>query len=129
LLYLMVHITNQIEWSWQKIDRVWRGIPATNRCWFAPGDHPPVATRCTCDHTPLAGKRVYPQLRVSAARCQSLLDRHPFKQGVCHRVALPLTLKNILRQKKNYENSNVSPWKNIIFKKILQNRPKSFKIL
>ncbi len=51
-----------------------------------------------------------------------VLDRHPFKQGVCHTVALPLTLKNILRQKiQNYENSNVSPWKNII-------RKKSFKI-
>jgi hypothetical protein len=32
-------------------------------------------------------------------------------------VALPFTLKSILWQKKNYENSNVSPSKNIIFKK------------
>jgi hypothetical protein len=32
-------------------------------------------------------------------------------------VALPFTLKNILRKKKNYENSNTSPCKNIIFKK------------
>jgi hypothetical protein len=39
------------------------------------------------------------------------------KQGVCHSVALPFTLKSILRQKKNYENSNISPCKNIIFKK------------
>jgi hypothetical protein len=39
------------------------------------------------------------------------------KQGVCHTVALPFTLKSILRQKKNYENSNISPLKNIIFKK------------
>jgi hypothetical protein len=30
---------------------------------------------------------------------------------VCHTVALPFTLKNILRQKKNYENSNISPRK------------------
>jgi hypothetical protein len=29
------------------------------------------------------------------------------KQGVCHSVALPL--KDILRQKKNYGNSNISP--------------------
>jgi hypothetical protein len=39
------------------------------------------------------------------------------KQGVCHIVALPFTLKCILRQMKNYENSNISPCKNIIFKK------------
>jgi hypothetical protein len=39
------------------------------------------------------------------------------KQGVCHTVALPFTLKFILRQKKNYENSNILPCKNIIFKK------------
>ncbi len=32
-----------------------------------------------------------------------------------HIVALPFTLKSILRQKKNYENSNISPCKNIIF--------------
>ncbi len=30
---------------------------------------------------------------------------------------LPFTLKSILRQKKNYGNSNISPCKNIIFKK------------
>jgi len=42
------------------------------------------------------------------------------KQGVCHTlVALPFTLKKvcILRRKKNYGNSNISPSKNIIFKK------------
>jgi hypothetical protein len=39
------------------------------------------------------------------------------KQGVCHTVTLPFTLKKILRQKKNYEISNISPCKNIIFKK------------
>jgi hypothetical protein len=32
-------------------------------------------------------------------------------------VALPFTLKLILMQKKNYENSNISQCKNIIFKK------------
>jgi len=41
------------------------------------------------------------------------------KQGVCHNVALPFTLKSIFRQKKNYGNSNISPCKNIIFKTIL----------
>jgi hypothetical protein len=38
------------------------------------------------------------------------------------------TLKSILRQKKNYGNSNISPCKNTIFKKALQKKPKSFKI-
>jgi len=32
-------------------------------------------------------------------------------------VALPFTLKGILRQKKNYENSIISLCENIIFKK------------
>jgi hypothetical protein len=32
-------------------------------------------------------------------------------------MALPFTFKSILRQKKNYGNSNISPCKNIIFKK------------
>jgi hypothetical protein len=40
-----------------------------------------------------------------------------FQWGVCHTVALPITLKSILRQKKNYGNSNISTCKNIIFKK------------
>jgi hypothetical protein len=34
----------------------------------------------------------------------------------CVTLALSFTLKSILRQKKNYGNSNVSPCKNIIFK-------------
>jgi hypothetical protein len=32
-------------------------------------------------------------------------------------MALPFTFKSISRKKKNYENSNISPCKNIIFKK------------
>jgi hypothetical protein len=43
------------------------------------------------------------------------------KERVCHTWALPFTL----RQKKNNENSNISPCKNIIFKK----SPKRTKIL
>jgi len=39
------------------------------------------------------------------------------KQGVCHTLALPFAFKSILREKKNYGNSNISPLKNIIFKK------------
>jgi hypothetical protein len=42
------------------------------------------------------------------------------KQGVCHIVALLFTLKSILRQKTNYGNSNISPCKSIIFKKMLK---------
>jgi hypothetical protein len=41
------------------------------------------------------------------------------EQGVGHTVALSFTLKRVLRQKKNYGKSNISPCKNIIFKKIL----------
>jgi len=39
------------------------------------------------------------------------------KQGVCYTVALPFTLKSILREKKNYGNSKISPCKNTIFQK------------
>ncbi len=43
---------------------------------------------------------------------------HKRNKGVCHTVALPFTFKSILRQKKNYGNSNISPCKNnIIFEK------------
>jgi uncharacterized protein YgiM (DUF1202 family) len=35
------------------------------------------------------------------------------EQGVCHTLALPFTLKSILIQKKNYENSNISRCKDI----------------
>jgi hypothetical protein len=47
------------------------------------------------------------------------------KQG----VALPLTLKGIVRQKKNYGNSNISPCNDIVFKKSFKTNQKSFKIL
>jgi hypothetical protein len=60
------------------------------------------------------------------------LSLHPIpKQGVCYTMALPFTIKiYILRQKKNYGNSNISPCKKyLILKKILYKKPKSFKIL
>jgi hypothetical protein len=41
------------------------------------------------------------------------------KQGAYHNVALPFTFKSILRQKKNYGNSNILPCKNYYFPKIL----------
>jgi hypothetical protein len=55
---------------------------------------------------------------------------HPRENKGCvsHTVALPFTLKSMLRQKKNYENSIIYPCKNIICKKILYEKPKSFKI-
>jgi hypothetical protein len=36
---------------------------------------------------------------------------------MCHTMALPFALKKILKQKKNYGNSKISPCKNIVFKK------------
>jgi hypothetical protein len=41
----------------------------------------------------------------------------PIPTRVCYTMALPFTLKNILRQKKSDGNSNISPCKNIVFKK------------
>jgi len=38
-------------------------------------------------------------------------------------VALPFTLKSILKQKKNNGNSNISACKNIIFKKSSKRNP------
>jgi hypothetical protein len=38
-------------------------------------------------------------------------------------MALPFTKKSILRQKKNSGNSNISPCKNIIFKKSSKRNP------
>jgi hypothetical protein len=49
------------------------------------------------------------------------------EQGVCQIVALPFTLKCILRQKKNDGNSNISPCKNIlIFKKSSNQNPSRY---
>jgi hypothetical protein len=39
------------------------------------------------------------------------------KQGVCHIVALPFTFLSIFKNKNKNENSNISSFKNIIFKK------------
>jgi hypothetical protein len=41
-----------------------------------------------------------------------------------HTVPLPFALKSILRQPKKFENSNILPCKNIIFKNILSNKIK-----
>jgi hypothetical protein len=45
--------------------------------------------------------------------------RHFEKQGVCHSVALPFTLKKYLKVKEElWKLKYISPCKNIIFKKI-----------
>jgi len=51
------------------------------------------------------------------------------KKAKARSVVLPFRLKRILRQRKNSGNSNISPCKNIIFKKSSKKKPKSFKIL
>jgi len=45
------------------------------------------------------------------------INKRKQTRDVSHTMTLPFTLKCILRQKKNYENSNISTCKNIIFKK------------
>jgi hypothetical protein len=52
-------------------------------------------------------------LSLSLSLSVSIASTINSEQGVCHTVALPFTLKFILREKKNYENSNISPCKNI----------------
>jgi hypothetical protein len=62
----------------------------------------------------------------------SLLHNNKNNECVSHTVALPFTLKSILRQKKDYGNSNIPPCKNIPNlpkKKPSKRNPKSFKIL
>jgi len=49
------------------------------------------------------------------------------KQGVSHVLALPFTLKSILRQNENYGNSNISPCKKYNLQK--KNPLKETKIL
>jgi hypothetical protein len=44
----------------------------------------------------------------------------------CVIVALPFTLRNILKQKKNYGNFNISTCKNIIFKEKPRKETKLF---
>ncbi len=41
---------------------------------------------------------------------------------------LAIYIKKYLKEKKNYENSSISPCKNIMLKKIFWKKPKSFKI-
>jgi len=55
---------------------------------------------------------------------------HTKTRGMLHHGLAIYNNKKILRQKKNYGNSNISPCKKyLIFKKILFKNPKSLKIL
>jgi hypothetical protein len=68
---------------------------------------------------------IVPNYPKKVLKFSKISQKTPNKQGVCRTVALPFTLKSILKQKKNYGNSNIAPCKNVIFKK----SSKSFKIL
>jgi hypothetical protein len=61
-----------------------------------------------------------PKVIIRRSKSQTAPIFHPengvSKQGVCHNVTLPFTSKSICRQKKNYENSNISPCKSLILK-------------
>jgi hypothetical protein len=67
-------------------------------------------------------KKKNPKLEINA-------QFHRKTRGVSHYGLCHLHLKNILRKMKNYGNSNISPCKNIILKKYLKRKPKSFKKL
>jgi hypothetical protein len=58
------------------------------------------------------GFKTFPYAKTSVI----FLSASFYEQGVCCTVALPFTLKSILRQKMTYGNSNISPCKDIIFK-------------
>ncbi len=72
-----------------------------------------------------------PYLQSTKEMDNSLDQSQDFKQGVCHTLALPFTLKSVLRQMKNYGNSNILPCKYFALQKYnLQKNPlKEIKIL
>jgi len=76
-----------------------------------PSYEAPTPTRSALGFSGLGSKKRLWELVVS------FVWQAQLQQGVCHTVALPFALKSILRQKKNYENSTISPCENIIFKK------------
>jgi hypothetical protein len=70
-----------------------------------------------------------PKFLIITARVKFKKGKKKKKKGWYHNVALPFTLKSISRQKKNYENSNVSRCKSINLKKNpLKETKKSIKI-
>jgi hypothetical protein len=67
------------------------------------------------------------ELQLSHFSCPHLRLKTPAlasTRGASHIVALPIRLKSISRQKKNYGNSNISPYKNIIFQNSSKRNPK-----
>jgi hypothetical protein len=60
---------------------------------------------------------------VSAHRKYCCPEKQTRTRGMSH-----CSLSIYIKKYPNYENSNISPCQNIIFKKILQKKPKSFKV-
>ncbi len=81
--------------------------------------HSPLAMAIVCMHRMSVTCRETWHTRISHSSlvlsvCPSPSNK---QQWMCHTVALPFALKMILMQRKNYENSNILPCKNIIFQK------------
>jgi hypothetical protein len=56
-------------------------------------------------------------MRIDKLLRDSIKSPHCKTRGVSQLWPLPFTFKSILRQMKDYGNSNISPFKNIIFKR------------
>jgi len=97
--------------------------------WSTVGYPPPSGARYSFHGTCMCP--VWSEKFHLSTREKSALPAAPLiKQGMCHTVAsLAIHIITYLKAKKNYGNSNISPCKNIIFKKILFKKPKSFKTL
>ncbi len=64
--------------------------------------------------------------RKSRRSYRNKINNFPKETRAMSHCGLPTYINNILRQKKNYGNSNISPCKNRIFKKSSKKKPKSF---
>jgi len=73
-------------------DRAWCQSSMNMMCYNSRGHSKPINT-------------ANPQCKL--AHCLIMDCPQVLKQGVCHTVALPFTLKSILRQKKNYGNPDI----------------------
>jgi hypothetical protein len=69
------------------------------------------------------------KLTMVVGRFIFMKNKKLFKQGVCRTMALPITLKSILRKRRIMETQIFHHVKNIIYKKSSKRNPKSFKIL
>jgi hypothetical protein len=68
---------------------------------------------CTWEHA----LNTYPSLSIFPKKERKKEAKQKQNKGCVTLWPLPFTFKSILMQKKNYENSNISLCKNIIFKK------------